>query len=275
MPALLRWPKLATALIIMSIKGFRLGSIVPDGFGGPEAGAIAFIYAQLLHQAGQHKYAISINQIGLELDEFIHKGPGKKIHINIRYPVVNNFNNKSLEEKNRKRLDIIHDSMLRIAEEFSEYDVAKIEEIKKTILEKNFSFEFKVKSFQHPKNRDLVAKIVVKPQMLSFEYFAVIEQNGVETKRVAFYSGLTTFHYLTLFFQKAKWQGENQLILTGRENIVETHIRFDEDRIEYINLTPYPKPPLFELMKVGITHEEKERYAKNWKHSLPPHIAGL
>jgi hypothetical protein len=259
----------------MAIKGFRLGSIVPHGVGGPEAGAIEYIYAVLLHQMGQDHYSVSVNQVGSDLNEFISKGPGKRVHINTQFPVVDNFNHTDEKEKNLIRLEVIHDSMLRIAEVHHEYDVSKLKEIKQIIIERDFSFEIPVKHFRHPKNKDLIAKIIVKPKMFSFEYFAIIEIKGAEVSRVPFYNGITTFFYLTKFFQKAKWKGENKIILTGQDNIVETHIYFDEGKVEYINLTQYLKPPYFELMKAEKSEADKEKYSKDWKHSLQPHIAAI
>lgn len=259
----------------MRLKGFRLNSVIPHGIGGAEAEAIAYIYAVLLHQAGQDHYAISIHQVDHELDEFIAKGPGNKIHINIRYPATLDFNDLSTEQKNQIRLDAIHQSMLRIAREYNEYDVSLLEKIRRTVLEKDFFFEFTIKHFRHPKNKDLLAKLVVKPLMYSFDYFAVLERNGVEISKVAFYSGFTNFFYLTSFFQKGKWRAENYLILTGREGIVETHILFDESKVEYVNLTPYPKPPLFELMKADLSKTERDVYKKYWMHGLPPPSAAV
>ena len=259
----------------MAIKGFRLGSIVANGVGGPETGAISFIYAMLLHEHKQDFYSILINQIDSDLNEFISKGPGKKIHINIQYPIVDNFNNKNIEEKNKIRLDVIHESMLRIAKQFKDYDVSKLEEIRNTILESKFSFEFAIKRFQHSRNKVLCAKIIVKPMMYSFEYYAVKEQNGSVISRIPFYSGSPTLFYLPKFFQKAKWKGESEIILTGTDNIVETHINFDEKKAQHINLTPYSKPPYFELMKANISKADKEKYSKDWEHSLPPHIVAV
>jgi hypothetical protein len=258
----------------MAQKGFRLDSVASEGVGGPEAGAIEYIYAKLLHQTQQDHYSISINQIGHDLREFICKVTAKQIHINIKY-LTDSFATKSIEEKNRIRLDIIHMSMLRIAEKYKEYDVVKLEEIRETILKENFLFEFEVKRFKHPQKKGVVAKILVKPLVFSFEYFAVKELDDIETARILFYNGITTFFYLNKFFQKGKWQGDNKIILTGTDKIVETHIYLDEEKVEYINLTTYAKPPFFELMKAGISKEDREKYTKDWEHSLPPHMGGI
>ena len=89
----------------MPIKGFRLGSIVAHGVGGLEAGAIDLIYAFMLHEFEQDFYSVMVNQIGAgtDPDEIIIKGPGNNIHINIRYPVLDDFENRTIAEKNQYR----------------------------------------------------------------------------------------------------------------------------------------------------------------------------
>jgi hypothetical protein len=114
----------------------RLGSVVLHGVGGPEAGAIDYIYIYLLQEFKQCFYSrIGINQVGDDLTEFVMKEPGNKIHVNIRYPVYEDFETKSKEEKNLIRLDVIHTSLLRVAEYDGKFDVNKLEAIKQKILD--------------------------------------------------------------------------------------------------------------------------------------------
>src|SRR5437667_12875436 len=96
----------------------RLNSVVPHGVGsGSESLALDLIYEFLLREFAQAIYRyISINQIGSELNEFVMKEPGNKIHVNIRYPAHEDFESKSADEKNEIRLDIVHTALLRVAE---------------------------------------------------------------------------------------------------------------------------------------------------------------
>lgn len=79
----------------------KLNSIVPNGVGSSsESGAIDFIYEILINEYKQNNYSyISINQIDDTLDELVTKEPPRKIFVNIRYPVYENFDKKSTEEK--------------------------------------------------------------------------------------------------------------------------------------------------------------------------------
>lgn len=259
----------------MPIKGFKLDSIVADGVGGPESGAISMIYAIALHETGQDHYSIIVNQIGDTVDELILKSPGKKLHINIRYQPVIDFKNKPAQEKNIFRLEVIHQAMLRIQVEYNEYDRSKLEAIKQSILEKNFNFEYFIKKFSHPKNKKLVAYISVNPKMHSFDYSLVTTLDGIQTSKIPFYKGLTNTYYLPMFFQKAKWRGEDRIVLTGKGNIVETHVVLADKVVSYVNLTKYEKPPLFELMKAGISKQVKEKHSLNWRDSLDPKVAEI
>ncbi|MGZ3838571.1 MAG: hypothetical protein ACXVMS_17155 [Flavisolibacter sp.] len=261
----------------MPIKGFRLISIVPHGVGGPEAGAICLIYAKLLHEFGQDFYNITVNQIGegTDPDEIILKEPGNKIHINIRYPAPEDFETRSGGEKNRYRLDVVHAALNRIADHDGMYDKLKLEEIRSKILEHDFSFQFHLKKFVCPKRKDLIASIVVEPMMDMFLYFVVVESNGKKIHKILIYQGQTDLYGFRMFFQNGKWNSENGLILSGKENVVQTHIFIWENRAEFVNLTQYEKPPIFEMMKVGISEEEKEKAHQDWLDSLPPYVAAI
>src|SRR5262245_31011316 len=127
-------------VIIMKLHILRLGSIIPEGVGGPEAGSIDLIYSFLLQEYKCDYYDhIHINQIGDDLEEVIIK-TGRKIHINIKYP-AKGFDNKSSEEKNLVRLDVVHTALLRIAEKEKKLDVDSLVKIKEHILERNFLFD--------------------------------------------------------------------------------------------------------------------------------------
>src|ERR1700683_733173 len=111
--------------------GVRLGSVVAHGVGGPEAAALDLIYFFLLQEFGQALYShIIINQIGNNLDEFVMKEPGNKIHVNIRYPAYEDFEAKSKDEKNMIMLDVIHSALLRVADYDKKLDIIQLEGIR-------------------------------------------------------------------------------------------------------------------------------------------------
>lgn len=252
----------------------RLGSVVPHGVGGPEAAAMDLTYICLLHEYGQDIYRrIGINQIGEDLNEFVIKEPGNKIHVNIRYPAHKNFESKSAEEKNKIRLDVIHAALLRVAEYDKKLNVHQLEAIRKKILDNNFSFEFVFKSHINKKNENLVAKISVHPEMARFNYYATIEENGKVKCRVRIYNGQTSVFFGEDFCFYGKWKGENQFIIWGKKKEVEIRILVDECRVDLVNLTRYPNPPYFTVMRADISEQDREKAYEDWKHSLPPAIA--
>jgi hypothetical protein len=120
----------------------RLGSVVPHGVGGPEAGLINLLYSFLLHEFDLNVYNhISINQIGNELEECILKD-GKNIHINIRYPIFHDFELKTEADRNHIRLDVVNAALEKIANNNKKLDIFKLETIRKKIIEQDFKFEF-------------------------------------------------------------------------------------------------------------------------------------
>lgn len=252
----------------MPIKAFHLNSVVPHGVGSsPEASAIELIYAVLLKRFDADVYSFSINQIGDDLEEFFLKEPRNKIHINFRYPANNDFESKTVQEKNLIRLEVIHAALLKIAETDSKVDINKLHSIKDDIIRNNFNYEFELKRFTNRRHKDLVAKIIVSPQVDKFIYYVSIENKGQELLRLLLYNGVPGYHYFTKFFQKGKWKNENEIIITGKDNIIETHILIDKKRIDFINLTGYQNPPMFQLMKADISKEEKEKAYNNWHDS--------
>lgn len=254
---------------------FRLGSVVPNGVGGPEAGAIELIYAFLLQEQGLTEYScIYVNQIGEDLSEMVMKR-GKEIYINIRYPAYDGFKSKSVEEKNRTRLDIAHAALLRISEEDKKLDASKLEAIKNKILEKFFSFDFVCKPYLNKKNKSLIAKIIVHPEIDRLNYFVLIEEDEMIKCRVHFYSGLTTLFYYPALFASGNWKSDNEFIITGKQKEMEIRILIDQCKAEFKNLTNYDKPPYFEMMRADISDEDREKAHQDWLHSLPPAHAAI
>ncbi|HEY1167020.1 MAG TPA: hypothetical protein VGE90_17725, partial [Chitinophaga sp.] len=153
----------------MKLELLRLQSAVPHGVGGPGAGTIELIYTKLLLEHKQDAYSyIMINQIGDDLNEVIIKD-GKAIHINVRYPAKENFEQLPDKEQNLIRLEIVHMALLRLAEHGHKLDVDKLNEIKSHILEMDFDFTFTYKTFINKKTPELSASVVIKPEVTTID----------------------------------------------------------------------------------------------------------
>jgi hypothetical protein len=252
----------------------RLNSIVPFGVGsGSESIALDLIYSNMLNKFEQNEYSyIGINQINGELRELIMK-KGKRIYINIIYPTYKDFEIKSTNEKNRIRLDIIHESLIRIAKKYKKFNINSLEAIKKEILRRNFSFDFLYKTFKY-KKRDLSGELYVHPEINKFKFFLVIKDGGFEKCKLLIYESQPAIN-IDYFFSFGKWKNEKEIIITGKEKQVAINIKVDKCKVVYVNLTKYDKPPLFEMMKADISKEDKEKAYQNWIHSLPPAIASV
>lgn len=247
----------------------RLGSVIKDGVGGPEAGAIGLIYAFLLCEFEQDVYNhIGINQIGKDLDEVIIKRPGNNIYINIRYPFYENFASKTPFEKNQIRLDITHLALTRIAEYDKKISIDKLDKIRKKIIDNNFSFDIPFKSCVNNFDKIFSAQILVNPESNKFNYYVLILENGIQKCKKLIYSGETETFYFNYFFKNAKWENINELIITGEKKQVQISVSINCD-VKFLNLTTYSKPPLFEMFKVDISQKEKDEASANWRNSLP------
>lgn len=245
----------------------RLGSVVANGLGGPQAGAINLIYSKLLQDYGLNAYSyIGVNQIGPDLEEIILKQPGGVVHINIRY-------NRSSDKIFIDQLNIIHEALLRLSREERKLNTNKLEEIHADILSKEFKFSFICKEF-FDRKRGMVAQLLVEPELSLFKYFIDIKGQG-KACRIHIYSGGTDIFYLPAFFDKGVWDGTNLFTLRGTKNETAIQINYDKCLFDVINLTNYPMPPYFQMMRGDISQEEKRSALKDWEHSLPPEIAAI
>jgi hypothetical protein len=247
---------------------------MPHGVGsGSESLALDLIYEFVLYEYGQDVYRyISINQIGEDLDEFVMKEPGNKIHINIRYPVYEDFESKSVDEKNKIRLDVIHVALLRVSEYDKKLDSSQLEAIRNLILANNFSFKLTCKTYTNRNDPSLVVKVVVHPEMDKFNYYVLVEQGGQLKCELPLYNGRPGVHY-DEFFGAGKWTKKNELVIWGKQKEVEIHILTDECKIEFVNLTWYAAPPYFTVMRADVSEEERAKALQDWYHSLPPAVS--
>jgi len=178
-------------------------------------------------------------------------------------------------KRNLIRLDVIQTALYRIADHDKKLDKKKLDEIKNKILQQDFLFHFKLKKFPNSRDRKLIAFNVVNPLMDRFIYYVSAERDGVEIHKIEVYQGITDLYYYSMFFQTGKWKDENTLILPGKKNEVETHVKFDQQRAQHINLTQHPHPPMFQMMRANVDKKEKDLALKNWFQSLPPNIASI
>jgi hypothetical protein len=247
----------------------RIESVIPAGIGGPEAGALDLIYSFLLQEYKCDYYGhIQINQIGDDLDELIIKD-GKHIHINIRYP-ANDFEKKSLKERNLFRLEVVHTALMRIAEEDKKLDFTSLQKIRDRIIHQDFVFDFVYKQYVDHRF-DVTGKIIIHPMNDKFCFYFLAEQNSIILCNILLYEGLCTEYYIPEIFHSGKWKTANEFVIKDKKKELELHVFVDQEGVKLINLTRYKSPPFYEMMKAGAPNIDAR---KDWLHSLPPGTAG-
>lgn len=250
---------------------FRLTSVVLHGAGtSAECTPLELIYGCLFEKYDQNFYKhVSINQVGDDLEEFVDKRQGNQIHINIRYPVYNDFDDKSILEKNKIRVDLIHTALLRIADEDKKLDKVRLTEIKNEILEREFKFEFVVRDFVNKKDKSLVGKLIVEPKFYHLDYYIAVEENEHLKCKVHIYCGHPEVFFGEDFFKNGKWKNENELIVSGKTKEVATTVVVDSCSMYVTNLTKYDIPPVYTMRRMDVTAEERKRAYNLWESSFP------
>ena len=125
------------------ITQLKINSVVAGGYGGRGAAMLDYIYCNLFkaYQLNYYSY-ITINQIGDDLEEFISDEGRKEIHINVRYPVLNKYEDALPIEKLKGALEMVHFALGKIANFQQKIDVNILGQIRTKILENQFSFDF-------------------------------------------------------------------------------------------------------------------------------------
>ena len=250
-----------------------IGSVRENGLGGTNPGRLSIIYTYLLQEYNLDFYRyISINQIGIELDEFVMIEKKRDVYINIRYPNDPNFIPKDKEESNNICLDIIHKALLRLAEQDARMDINKLEAIRNLIIKKAFCFDLIYKTTVNQNNKDFTAKIIIHPEEDSFDFYILIEQKKEEKCKLLIYKGKPTDYYIDDLFYYGRWKRTNEFIITGKRSEIEYHINADNCNIELVNVSnDKDKSPIFNLFKEKPGPTALQDYIK----SLPPAVAAI
>ncbi len=249
------------------ITNVQLGSLIPDGLGGARATSISIIYSFLLKEFKQTAYKqIWINQIGDDLEEKIIKKSKTEIFINIKYK-------PSKTSMSLDRLNLIHESLLRIAEYEHRIDPDSLHRIRQKILDNKFVFKFICKDYGFNTQGEK-AMLLVEPNEDTFRYFIKVESKNLVVE-LLIYLGRPEILYVPGLFGKCIWKKQGKLVLKGSEKDMEMWIDYVNKKIEVTNLTKYINPPYFQMMRADISQEMREAALLDWKHSLPPHISAL
>lgn len=249
-----------------------------NGIGGVDANNLELIYDYLLQQYHQDVYSfILIHQIDDDsIDELIINGPGRnRININIRNPVLQGFKLLNFFERNKFRIDVVHEGLRRIALKEGKLDIQSLENIKNEIVNKHFAVDIEFIKFKNPKYDDWVGKVVISPEEHKFVFYAIIEKSGIQICKILLYIGQPNKGYVNKYFSSGKWKNLKEIVIKGNSDEMEFQIKVDKCEVQIVNHTQYTNPPYFEMMRFGISMEAKEQAKKDWQHSQPPWVTGL
>lgn len=251
----------------MRTEILRLESTIINGVGGIGAGAIGLIYTIFLQQYGLDFYSyIHINQVGEDLDEFVMK-EGREVYINIHHQSTINVENETAMERALIRLEVVHRALLMLSESDKTFEKDILEDIRAEIVRSNFSFDFTLKEWAFGQNDILSVKLIVKPTETHFEFYALVLNGNTEKCKIHLYNGKCTDFYFEDIFCYGTWKSENELVISGQAKQVDMHLQIDKCKVEYVNLTVYERPPLFEMMRAGNAGAD---IYEDWLSSLPP-----
>ncbi|MFT3677209.1 MAG: hypothetical protein QM781_15035 [Chitinophagaceae bacterium] len=261
----------------MKIEIFRLISIDPNGIGNRGNGLLNIIYSYLLWKNGLDYYRfIKVNQIGREqqVKEFVEIDKGY-VHINLIYPTDKDFNLLDDDNKNKIRLEVAHAGLLRLAEVDSRFSISKLNKIHEEVIKNNFQIALESDGKINQFDKGVLVKLLILPSITYFDYHLIIQRDGAEICRQFLYRGKPAPDIVTYFFSKPKWKNKNELVIEGEEKQMRLRLNISNCNLEFQNLTQYPSPPLWEMMKVGISEQESKSAYENWLHSLPPAVAAM
>ncbi|MFT3677208.1 MAG: hypothetical protein QM781_15030 [Chitinophagaceae bacterium] len=261
----------------MKIDIFRLTSIDHAGVGNEENGLVDLLYSFLLWKNGLDYYKyILINQIGKDqqIKEVVQIKNGR-VHVNLIYTTEKNFDQLDDYRKNTIKVDIIHEGLQRLSKVDPRFSDELLNKIRGQIISKNFSVELESIGKNSPFDKEVSGKMVILPTPKYFDYYLLIKNGSKEICRQFIYRGAPTSDYFYAFFSRAKWKNNITFIVEGREKQMRLKLDVSNCKVTFENLTHYPNPPLWEIMKVGISEQESKSAYENWLHSLPPAVAAM
>lgn len=255
----------------------RLISIDPYGIGNEGNGMLDILYSYLLRENGLSFYNyIKINQIHQSqgIKEFVDFDKGK-VHVNIIYNTPSNFDFLDDFSKNKIRLELIHEGLLRLSKEDERFQKGKLEKIREEILLKKFYFIIEGVISVNPFDKNIISKILITPQPKYFIFSLEVKNENNFLYKVNLYISKPLVYYLDSFFSIMKWTKKDELYVSGKSKQMNILLNLSNCDIQFKNLTQYNKPPLWEIGKAEASDTEKKVAYKNWLDSLPPEYAAV
>lgn len=259
----------------MQLELIRLVSTDWNGIGNDGNAMLDLIYTYLIQEKGLGYYHhIKINQISAEgMNDIIFDR--NSVHINFVYNVSPDFASFSALKKNEIRLDIIHNALLALGQQDSRFESDILEEIRAEIIKKQFVIEIEYFNHRLNKRNDIGVSLLVIPSPMYFDFFLVLQENFKQMFHAHVFRGKPSDYYIDMLFSKSQWKTDKEFVLSGSERQMQLTLILDGYQLKFENLTSFPKPPLWEMMKFHSQETEGIIAYENWIHSLPPAYAAM
>lgn len=240
----------------------KLNSICKDGIGhSVGAELLPTLYEFLLHKEGQDYYkSITVLQISDTEEERVGEIPTRNGFVRIIRDTLG-FDLLDINEKNIVRLGILHEGLLRLANDYKKIDIGTLQRIKEKVLKNNFEFEFIFKSAKSVQN-NIVVDLSVAPGFESFKYYVTIRAHKEILCRQLIYVGLADFYYNKFVFNKIVIKKEDVSIFDKDEH-AEIKVNIKNCFIDVLNHSLYSNPPEYTFWRGDITKQQRDLALKD------------
>ncbi|MET3876967.1 hypothetical protein [Chitinophaga sp. OAE865] len=236
------------------------------------AEGISLIYAGMLIKHGLTYYKhIQIVHTSEE-DQDLVIGERKDFYVRISYNIGVDFAQKEDNTIQVIMINIIHDALLKLAEQEGHLDIGLLNLIKAEIIERPLEFTVKYKTFAHPKDSSFLINIIIHPLLRYFNIYLELERNGMIAANLLIYKGVNVPTYFSDFFSKGKWL-KKEFVLSGNATDMEIHLSLEDYSLKYVNTSGIEgKAPKFELMKADA---DRKTTLDEYLHMLNPAIVAI
>lgn len=251
---------------------FRITCYLEKAF-NENAAFIAYIYSELFKQEGLIYYDyITIELSNNEAEEYRILGINtKKLFVFKKFDVQSYYRLVNEDEKKKFLLNLFSEVTREIAKRDDRIPIQQLELINKTVLEKDFLFDFVYHRIPH-KKIDVTVSFVVKPLLNLFEFSLQVFEGVKQKCSILIYKGKPSDYYIDDLFATGKWKGHSEFVLKGRRSEVEFHLDINSCKVVLVNTAPNKnQAPIFNMFRSDAGEKELQDYIS----SLNPAIASM
>lgn len=124
-----------------------------------------------------------------------------------------------------------------------------------------------MKSVLSKKNQNLIARIIVRPEIDKFYFYLKIKKKEQVKCTIQFYIGKASTFYFDQLFKYTVWSttelGEDEFIVGGLNKEFSLHFLANTCAIKRISYTSFDSPPSYDLYRADVSaNKVKEAFEK-------------